>query len=260
MNAACRIAVDRGPGGRTRFGLLNGSGPLTPRRTGPQRVHLVAAAGGPLGGDDYTLDIRVGPGARLEVCSAAASIVLAAGPGRPSRLTVRAEVAEGGQLELNPAPVVLSNRGLHRASTTIAVADGARLVARELVVLGRSGETGGQGSFATSLDVAGRPALRQTVRLAPDASSRGPAVLAGGRALGQLLLVRPDAATDVPGGTRSERAAWLPLAVPGCAVFTVTAVDPADAVACLDREVAELMGSDPTTSAPTGSGLRGLSA
>ena len=49
-------------------------------------------------------------------------------------------------------------------------------------------------------------------------------MLAGGRALGQLLVAGPD---PVPTGTRGPRAAWLPTAVPGVGVFTVTGEDPA---------------------------------
>src|SRR3954467_860581 len=113
MRARCRIDVEAGTHGRTRFRTAAGVGALTPRRTGPDRVHLVAAAGGPLGGDDYELDISVGSGARLVVCTAAASVVLAAGPGQASKLTVRADVAEGGELVLTPNPILLTSRGRH---------------------------------------------------------------------------------------------------------------------------------------------------
>ncbi len=242
MHAVARIAVEGRPGGGNRFVALTGTGPLTPRRTGPERVHLVAGAGGPLGGDDYTLDVSVGAGARLSVCSAAASIVLAADHrDRPSRLTVRVQVEAGGELQLTPQAVLLTRRGHHECVTSFDVAEGGRLLARELLVLGRTGEQGGQGSFRTSLDVGGRPVLRQTVRLADESDGRwlgtaGPAVLAGGRALGQLLLV---GAPTVPAGTRGPRAAWLPSAVPGCGGFTVTDADPLSASRALDEAMAE---------------------
>lgn len=238
MQARCRIEVAAGVGGRTRFLRAAGVGALTPRRTGPDRIHLVAAAGGPLGGDDYELDIAVGPGARLQVCTAAASVVLAAGPDQPSRLRVRAEVAEGGELLLTPGPVLLTRRGLHECENRFSVADGGRLLSKELLVLGRTGETGGRGRFRTCVDVDGHPAIRQTVTLDPDdAGSRGPAVLAGARALGQLLLV---GATELPTGIRGRRAAWLPSAVPGCGVFTATSPDVVVATADLDAAAAEL--------------------
>lgn len=241
MRSVSRIVVTAAANGRTRFVTAAGTGPLTPRRTGPDRVHLVAAAGGPLGGDDYELDISVGAGARLEVCSAAASIVLAGGPDAPSRLTVRAEVAEGGELVLTPGLVLLTRRGHHESRTDITIADGGRLLARELLVLGRSGEVGGTGVFRTRLDVRGRPAVRQTVRLGTDPGTAGPAVLAGARALGQLLVVGagPGADDVLPRGTRSARSAWLPSAVPGCGVFAVSSPDPLVAQGLLDAARAE---------------------
>lgn len=241
MQARCRIEVAAGVGGRTRFLRAAGVGALTPRRTGPDRVHLVAAAGGPLGGDDHELDITVGAGARLQVCTAAASVVLAAEPDRPSRLRVRAEIAEGGELLFTPGPVLLTRRGLHECENRFSVAGGGRLLSKELLILGRTDETGGRGRFRTCLDVDGRPAVRQTVTLDPDdAGGRGSAVLAGARAVGQLLLV---GAPALPAGTRGRRAAWLSSAVPGCGVFTVTSPHVGAATAALDAALAELDGT-----------------
>jgi urease accessory protein len=242
VRSSCRIAVDRAPGGGTRFLTTAGNGALTPRRTGAERIHIVAGAAGPLGGDDLELDVRVGKGARLEVCSAAASIVLGSLPGpgpgpsrpdRPSRLRITADVAEGGELVLTPGTVLLTRRGHHRSTTEVTVAEGGRLLARELLVLGRSGETGGTGSFQVRLDVGGRPAVRQTVRLDREPGTTGPAVLAGARALGQLLVAGLE---QVPNGTRGPRAGWLPSAIPGCAVFTVSSPDPAAAQRLLDTQ------------------------
>jgi urease accessory protein len=240
MRSTARIVVAAGPAGRTRFLTAAGTGLLTPRRTGPTRVHLVAAAGGPLGGDDYDLEISVGAGARLEVCSAAASIVLAAGTSGPSRLTIRAEVADGGELVLTPGLVLITRRGRHESHNEFSVAGGGRLLARELLVLGRSGEIGGRGICHTRLDVSGRPAVRQTVHLDPThEGNRGPAVLAGARAVGQLLFVGEEA---VPSGARGARAAWLPLGVPAAAMFSVTAPDPAAASSALEEATTEAMG------------------
>jgi urease accessory protein len=49
--------------------------PVVLRRTGPRRVHLVHAAGGPLGGDELGLDVEVGAGAGVAVHSAGATLV-----------------------------------------------------------------------------------------------------------------------------------------------------------------------------------------
>jgi urease accessory protein len=241
VHASCHVVVDAVAGGRTRFVSVAGTGALTPRRTGPSRVHLVAAAAGLLEGDDLELTIGVGKGARLEVCSAAASIVLAGS----SHLTIRAEVDEGGELVLTPGAVLITRRGRHCSRIEIDVADGGRLLAREVLILGRSGEAAGTGSFRTRLDVGGRPAVRQTVAIDPTPGTTGSAVLAGARAVGSLLVA---GMPEVPAGTRGPRAAWLPSAVPGCAVFTVTDPDPLTARHCLDAATLEAATLDVTKS------------
>ncbi len=100
------VAASRGPGGRTRVTRLRSDGPLALRESGGA-VYLVGAGAGPLGGDDLSLTIEVGPGACLDVRSAAASLVL---PGSGvSRLAVRAEVGAGARPGLHPG--ALDRRG-----------------------------------------------------------------------------------------------------------------------------------------------------
>ncbi|HLL37968.1 MAG TPA: urease accessory protein UreD, partial [Streptomyces sp.] len=80
VRATARIrATDDGRGG-TALPVLEGEGPLAPRRTrgsgGEARVMLVGAMSGPLGGDHFTVETEVAEGARLHVGSAAATIAL----------------------------------------------------------------------------------------------------------------------------------------------------------------------------------------
>ncbi len=73
VRATTAVTVDAADGGqRIRW---SHAWPGVLRRTGPRRVHLVHAAGGPLGGDELGLDVEVGPGAAVAVRSAGATLV-----------------------------------------------------------------------------------------------------------------------------------------------------------------------------------------
>ena len=193
-------AVTDGRGG-TRMATLRSEVPLALRQT-PHGVFLVGAAGGPLGGDEVTLDIDVGPGASLAVRTAAASVVL---PGPlPSRLVLRARVAAGGSLVWHPEPTVAARGCRHQVEARIELDPGARLEWWEELVLGRYGER--PGSIAARLDVdrGGLPLLRHQIGLGPDHPAwASPAVTGGARAYGSVVVVddrgvRPEAAVLGP--------------------------------------------------------------
>ena len=191
MKASARIVACRGRDGSTRLPVLASQVPLVLRASGDV-VRLVAAAGGPLGGDELCLDVEVGDGARLELRSVAASVVLPDRAGRESSLVLRARVGAGGHLSLLPQPTVICAGARHRAQTYVSLAPSATLQLREILVLGREGETGGRVSALVHVDRGGRPLLRSTLDLdGPDSPTIGPAVLGGARAVGSLLTVDP---------------------------------------------------------------------
>ena len=79
---------------------------------------------------------------------------------------------------------------------SVTLAAGASLMLRDELLLGRHGEAGGAARTVLRVDHAGRPLLRQSLAVSgTDPASLGPAVLAGHRAVGSLLL----AASGVPG-------------------------------------------------------------
>jgi urease accessory protein len=181
------VVASRDPGGRTRVTRLRSDGPLALRESGGA-VYLVGAGAGPLGGDDLSLTIEVGPGACLDIRSAAASLVL---PGRgASRLAVRAEVGTGGRLVFAPEPSIAAAGCDHRASASVVLDEGAELVWREEIVLGRHGERPGR--YVSRFDVTscGLPLLRHELRVDADAPSA--AVLGSARAVGTVLLAGKD--------------------------------------------------------------------
>ncbi|WP_163554485.1 urease accessory protein UreD [Candidatus Frankia alpina] len=236
VRAHAAVRVERGTQGAPRLAELRSDVPIVLRLTGvpPARtgagvdaeplptmtVHLVNGAAGPLAGDDLRLDISVGGGVRLVLRSVAATVALPGhGPG-PSRLTVTAEVADGGELDFGPEPTVVADGADHRMITEIRLAATARLRLREEILLGRFGEPTGSVLSTLRVDVAHAagtvPLLRQELLLGPRVPGlRGPAQLGGARAVGSLLVAGPEWAGPGPQPAVAEGVGRLPLTGPG---------------------------------------------
>ena len=235
VRAVARIAAEPDGRGGTALPLLAGDGPLALRRSshpggrGAAQVTVVGAMAAPLGGDRLRIEVTVAAGARLRVTSAAATVSL---PGRipaPAQYDLDLSVAEGGELEWLPEPVIAARGSELRMTTRVTLAAGARLLLREEQILGRSGETPGRLTARLTLRHDGRTALDQQTDLGSGAPGwDGPAVLAGHRAVGQLLLCEP-ALAEKPATARflaegAAEAALLPLA--GAPALLVTAAAP----------------------------------
>jgi urease accessory protein len=228
VRATARIvARDDGRGG-TALPVLESDGPLALRRTrgsGTEaRVVLVGAMSGPLGGDHFTVEADIREGARLRLGSAAATIALPGQTKGEARYDVRLTVADGGELHWLPEQLISAGGSDLSVTTRIDLGATSRLVLREEQVLGRAGEEPGRLSSRLVLRVAGRTVLDQELVCGPGAPGGwdGPAVLAGHRAIGQLLVVRPEFA-DQPVTARvlGEGAAVVPLAGPAALVTAV---------------------------------------
>lgn len=232
LRAAATLTVDR-DGGRPRIRWTH-AWPVVLRPTGAEQVHLVHGAGGPLGGDVLSLDVRVGPSASLAVRSAGATIVQPGRGGEPARWETTVTVGAGGRLDWAPEPTVVTDGAEFVTSLRIALDAGASAVVRELVVLGRHGRAGGtyRGHLSVTLD--GQPLLVHTTRLdGADPALSGPGGTAGARAIGTLLLAgvaeSPAGAGERPG----VRWAWSGLDGPGAMLLAVG--DPGRVTAVLDE-------------------------
>lgn len=230
VRAVARIvARDDGRGG-TSLPVLDGDGPLAPRRTrgsaAEARVVLVGAMSGPLGGDHFTVRADVEDGARLHVGSAAATIALPGQNKGEAHYDVRLSVADGGELHWLPEQLISARGSDLYVRTRVDVGATGRMVLREEQVLGRVGEEPGRLSSRIRVRVAGRVVLDQELGCGPGAPGGwdGPAGLGGYRAVGQLVVVRPEFA-DAPVAARvlGESAAVLPLAGPAVLVSAVAA-------------------------------------
>jgi urease accessory protein len=230
VRATARISARQDGRGGTSLPVLEGDGPLALRRTRAEgsgaRVLLVGAMSGPLGGDHFTVEAEVGERALLHVGSAAATIALPGQSKGEARYDVRLHVADGAELYWLPEQLISAGGSELYVSSRIELDAGARLVFREEQVLGRVGEEPGRLTSRLAVRLAGRLLLDQELACGPGAPGGwdGPAVLGGRRALGQLLVVRPEFEKELPQARLlGEYAALTPLAAPA---VLVTAVAP----------------------------------
>ena len=174
---------------RLGAGTLTSIDPATP---GPAQVHLVGGSAGPLGGDELRCSVDLGPGARLEVRSVAASVALPGPNGRESSLEILARVGEGAALSWSPQPLIAARGARHRTVARVELAADARLVWRDELVLGRDGEEPGSASTRLRVVRDGKVLLDHEIALGPrHPGSLGPASSGGHRALGTVLIVEP---------------------------------------------------------------------
>ncbi|MEU6671890.1 urease accessory protein UreD [Streptomyces sp. NPDC046727] len=228
VRAGARIVARADGRGGTALPVLDGEGPLALRRTrstGPEaKVMVVGAMSGPLGGDRLTLTARAEQGARLHVGSAAATLALPGQAKDEARYDVRLDVADGAELRWLPEQLISAEGSDLYVTTRAELGAGARLVLREEQVLGRAGERPGRLTSRLTVRVAGRTVLDQELACGPGAPGGwdGPAVLAGHRAVGQLVVVRPEFAEHQPSARMlGECAALVPLAGPAVLVSAV---------------------------------------
>jgi urease accessory protein len=235
IRAATRLTVERAAGRQALRWAHDWPVVLRPTGTGDEHVHLVHAAGGPLGGDDLALSVEVGPQARLTVCNAGATLVQpGAATDAPARWTVDLQVAAGGRVHWAPEPTVVSDRAALESVLRVSLAAGAAATVREIVVLGRHGQRGGRYGAALHVAVDGVPLLAHTTLLdGADAALCGPAGTAGARAVGSLVCAGD---LPVPPATAGEgdgvRWAWSELDGPGALLLAVGS--PAAVTAVLD--------------------------
>ncbi len=189
--------------GVTRRTRVREEGSLRVRFPGPASAELEAVivntAGGVAGGDRFTLDVTVEPGARLVVTTAAAEKVYRTLE-PDATIDVRLAVGATSSLAWLPRETILFNRARLRRTINIDLAEDARLLLAEAIVFGRSG----MGEAVDAAGVFDRWHLRRGGRLihaeamrldgAVAAKLAQPAVANGGVAVATVLVVPADEA------------------------------------------------------------------
>lgn len=181
----------------------------------------MAGAGGPVGGDDLRLRVDVGPGAALVLRDVSATVALSGPHGDASRMDTAVRVGRGATLVWLTEPVIAARGCDHRVSTRVELDRGARLVVREVLLLGRYGESQSPGTVRQRqrqrlrVCVEGRPVYEQEIAVGSGAPGwRGSAVTGGRPALGNVLVLDPEWGTGRYGPPLVEAradAALLPL-------------------------------------------------
>ena len=193
---------------------------------------IVGSAATPVGDDDITLDLHIGPAVTATVRSVAATIVYAArGPG--TRTTTRLHVASNATLTWKPEPVIVTTRARHLATVILDVATGGAVVADELVVLGRSDEAPGGYRSVTDLRRDGeRTSLTSFDTATPGWS--GPGGTGGAKVVGTRVVVRHAESPDEEDGALVDTSTVVLRPQGGGALVTTLAPDPERARAQLD--------------------------
>lgn len=175
----------------------------------PLPAVLVTTSGGLVGGDRLEVEIDAGPGSRAQVTTQAAEKVYRS-TGAHAHLTVGVQAGEDAWLEWLPQETILFDGAHLRRQTTLRLAPGARVIAGEILVFGRSahGEQLRTGSLHDVWQVhrGDRLIWADRLRLDGDIAMRlaAPFTFAGARASATLIYVGADAAS-----WRDAMRAWV---------------------------------------------------
>ncbi|MEU0571785.1 urease accessory protein UreD [Nonomuraea sp. NPDC005983] len=202
LHATARITAVA-DAGATRCTVLHGDGPFDPRRLRPRggraRVCVLGAMSAPHNGDRLRIEVVVGPGADLEIITAAATIALPGPTPAPATWDLIISVADDACLHWLPEPLISTAGSDLLQSTHIDLAPSARLLLTERQILGRAHEPPGNLTSRLTLRRDGHTLLDQQTDYGPSAPCwDGPAVLAGYRIIGQALLIDPELDDSMP--------------------------------------------------------------
>lgn len=157
-------------------------------------VHLLGGAAGPLGGDDWRLDLDIAAGTSLALRSVAATLAQPDPRGRASRARVFVCVGDHACLDAWWEPVISVRGSRHHLEVTLEIAPTARVRWVDEIRQGRHGEPGGEIRLTQRVLVDGRVRSMQHLDLGPKAPARGP----GGQGDDPLVVT---AFANHPGGS-----------------------------------------------------------
>ena len=210
------------PGGPCRLLRLRDAAPVAWRPT-PDAVYLVGTAASPVGDDQVEIDIRVEPGAGLNLRTTAATVAWrASGTGQ----NITALVADGASLSWHPEPFIATAGCHHRQRTRLAIEGTGRVGWHEELILGRHGEGPGRLDLRLDVDIDGWPLLRHQLELGPGISGwNGPAVIGDRRCVGLSFIAGAGLAHRPAGAGHEAWASWAVLPLDGPGTLTVAVAD-----------------------------------
>ena len=197
---------------------------LIPRTHGSQpEVVFLNTSGGLTGGDRLDFALDVAGGGTAMASTQTAERAYASPGGTPARVQVELRIGEGSTLYWLPQETILFEHASLDRVTDVHLADGARFVGIETIVLGRAhmGETLGTLAFTDKRriwDLALRPIHSEHIAIDSGvlAHRNRPATLAGGTVFCTLTYIASDAedriaavrAAIAGAGNRLAASAW----------------------------------------------------
>ncbi|MFD7124995.1 urease accessory protein UreD [Streptomyces anulatus] len=186
------VAVERDASGRHLARELSPGAFLAPRPLLPcadrLRIALVGTRAGLLAGDDLRLHVSVGPGARLELVEPSGLVAYDHRGGR-SAWRARVDIAAGGRLDWDGKPFVVAHGARVDRTMEVTLAPGARMLWRDTLVLGRSGERGGSVRARTRAVYDGRELLVEDLDLTDPDLRELPGILGPNRIIGSVTAL-----------------------------------------------------------------------
>jgi urease accessory protein len=184
---------------------------------------LLNCAGGLAGGDALRQSVRLEPGAEATLCTAAAEkLYRSLGP--EARIDTRLSLGAGAVLEWLPQEAILFDGARLARRMEVELAEGARLLAVEMLVFGRAaaGERMRTGSVLESWRLRGPGGLHGGLLWAdalafddPAAALADPFGFGGAEAMAMLLLAAPEAVAAAMRDRLREAGAAATLPRPG---------------------------------------------
>lgn len=145
-----------------------------------------------LGGDNVTIQIRVGPGVTLEIIEPSGMVAYDA-DGESSDWRLDAKVGTGATLIWHGKEFVAAKGSDAHRSTKIELETGARTLFKETLVLGRSGETNVRLNSRIQALLEGKELLTEELSITPE-TRRLPGIISCSKVISTVtaLGIRPD--------------------------------------------------------------------
>jgi urease accessory protein len=160
---------------------------------------LLTTSGGIAGGDKLRFDIEWQPATRATVTTSAAEKIYRAGPSQAARIDTHLTVSAGAHAEWLPQETILFRQSRLERCCRIDLAGDARILAADMIVLGRaaSGERYGEALLQDRWEIRrdGKLVWYDALRLDEknEDALANPAGFAGAGAFGLLMLAAPEA-------------------------------------------------------------------
>ncbi len=211
MRASASLVVER-HGDRDVVAEQRCAAPFSIRQSG-KRILLAASAAAPVGGDELELAIRLGPHARADVGSVAATLVYPGPSGEPSSMRTMCDVGDCGHLDMQLEPTISVQGSDHSAVTRVRLAPTATCRVVEEAVLGRAAEPAGHLALSLRVERGGRPLVHHDERFGPGVPGARSSVSVGAaRYVLTAVVVGPPAGESAVHIDGPLAAAWLPVA------------------------------------------------